>query len=38
MGKIDFHSNSEPTLGIELELGLIDAETLALSNSIGPLL
>jgi carboxylate-amine ligase len=38
MGKIDFHSNSEPTLGIELELGLVDAETLALSNSIGPLL
>ncbi len=38
MGKIDFHSNSEPTLGIELELGLVDAETLALSNSVGPLL
>jgi carboxylate-amine ligase len=38
MGKIDFHSNSEPTLGIELELGLVNAETLALSNSIGPLL
>lgn len=38
MGKIDFHSNSEPTLGIELELGLVNAETLALSNSIGPIL
>jgi glutamate---cysteine ligase / carboxylate-amine ligase len=38
MGKIDFHSNAEPTLGIELELGLVDAETMALSNSVRPLL
>ena len=38
MGKIDFNSNSEPTLGIELELGLVDADTMALSNSVGPLL
>jgi glutamate---cysteine ligase / carboxylate-amine ligase len=35
MPKIDFHHNSRPTVGIELELGLIDAETMALSSSYG---
>lgn len=34
MGKIEFTHNSEPTLGIELELGLIDHQTGELSNSI----
>jgi carboxylate-amine ligase len=34
VGKIDFTSNAEHTLGIELELGLVDAETMALSNSV----
>ncbi|HEX5470976.1 MAG TPA: YbdK family carboxylate-amine ligase [Lacipirellulaceae bacterium] len=35
MPKIDFHSNDRPTVGIELELGLLDAETLALSSAYG---
>ncbi|MCH8924172.1 MAG: YbdK family carboxylate-amine ligase [Planctomycetes bacterium] len=34
MSKVVFTSNDSPTLGIELEFGLIDAETMALSNSI----
>ncbi len=34
MGKIDFASNLTHTLGIELELGLVDGETMALSNSV----
>ena len=38
MGKVVFNSNSEPTLGIELELGLVDAETMALSSSIEAIL
>jgi carboxylate-amine ligase len=38
MSKIEFHSNDSPTLGVELELGLIDARTQALSNSIHQLL
>ncbi len=33
-----FMSNSEPTLGIELELALVDAKTMALSNSIQDIL
>jgi carboxylate-amine ligase len=35
MAKIDFHRNDRPTVGIELELGLLDAETLALSSAYG---
>jgi glutamate---cysteine ligase / carboxylate-amine ligase len=35
MSKIDFHHNDRPTVGIELELGLVDAETMALSSSYG---
>ncbi len=35
MGKIDFHRNDRPTVGIELELGLVDAETLALCSAYG---
>ena len=34
MQTIDFTSNTWPTLGIELELALVDAETMELSNSI----
>ena len=33
MGTIDFNSNALPSLGIELELGLVDAETQALASS-----
>ena len=35
MAKIEFHHNDRPTVGIELELGLVDAETMALSSSYG---
>ena len=35
MAKIDFHRNERPTVGIELELGLLDAQTLALSSAYG---
>jgi glutamate---cysteine ligase / carboxylate-amine ligase len=35
MSKIDFHHNDRPTVGIEIELGLVDAETMALSSSYG---
>jgi carboxylate-amine ligase len=38
MDRIEFTSNDRPTLGIEIELALVDAETMALSNSIRPLL
>ncbi len=34
METLHFNSNSRPTLGIELELGLVDARTLELSSSI----
>ncbi len=34
MQKLHFNSNKLPTLGIELELGLVDAQTLELSSSI----
>jgi len=33
MGKIEFNSNDHPTLGIEIELGLVDGRTMALSNA-----
>ena len=35
MPKIEFHHNDRPTVGIELELGLIDAKTKALTSSFG---
>ncbi len=38
MDKIDFTSNASPTLGIELELALVDGETMALSSSIDQVL
>lgn len=34
MGTLKFNSNDRPTVGIELELGLVDAETMELSSSI----
>jgi carboxylate-amine ligase len=34
MKKLEFVSNQEPTLGIELEVALVDAETMALSSSV----
>lgn len=36
--KLVFHSNAEPTVGIELELGLVNAETMELTSGIEPLL
>ncbi len=38
MGKVTFNSCDEPTLGIELELGLVDAKSLALTSAIDRLL
>ena len=38
MGKLEFRSNDRPTLGIELELALVDQNTMALSSAIQPLL
>ena len=34
MSKLTFNSNSRPTVGIELELGLVDGQTMELSSSI----
>jgi len=34
MSKLVFTHNAEPTLGVEIELALVDGETMALSNSI----
>ena len=38
MAKLDFTQNTEPTVGIEVELGLVDAETGALASCINELL
>lgn len=38
MNKLEFTPNLEPTLGVELELGLVDERSMALSSSIQPLL
>jgi carboxylate-amine ligase len=35
MAKIEFTRNDRPTVGIELELGLVDADTMALASSYG---
>src|SRR5262245_37957534 len=35
MAKIDFRRNERPTIGIELELGLVDGESMALSSAYG---
>jgi len=34
MSKLSFRENSQPTLGIELELGLVDGNTMALASGI----
>jgi carboxylate-amine ligase len=36
--KLDFRSNATPSIGIELELGLVDADTLALTSGVEKLL
>ncbi|MCA9185970.1 MAG: YbdK family carboxylate-amine ligase, partial [Planctomycetales bacterium] len=33
MPKLAFQSNSQPTIGVEIELGLVDGQTMALSSS-----
>ena len=38
MTKLGFTANESPTIGVELELGLVDLETMALSSSAGQLL
>ena len=35
MAKIDFNRNERPTVGIELELGLLDGQTMALTSAYG---
>jgi carboxylate-amine ligase len=35
MAKIEFRRNERPTVGVELELGLLDANTLALTSAYG---
>jgi glutamate---cysteine ligase / carboxylate-amine ligase len=35
MPKIEFHRNERPTVGIELELGLVDAKSMALTSAYG---
>lgn len=35
MAKIEFHRNERPTVGVELELGILDAKTMALTSSYG---
>jgi carboxylate-amine ligase len=35
MAKIDFHRNERHTIGIELELGLVDAKSMALTSAYG---
>ncbi|MDA7978642.1 MAG: YbdK family carboxylate-amine ligase [Pirellulales bacterium] len=37
-GRIDFRSNTTPTLGVELEFGIVDANSMALTSAIEPLL
>ena len=38
MGKLAFRSNDRPTIGIELELGIVDAQTMSLTSAIQPLI
>ena len=38
MSKLEFNANDTPTIGIELELGLVDARTMNLSNSVRQML
>ncbi|MCA9246519.1 MAG: YbdK family carboxylate-amine ligase [Planctomycetales bacterium] len=38
MSKLTFNSNQLPTVGIEIELGLVDEQTMELSNSVATVL
>ncbi|MEM8680305.1 MAG: glutamate-cysteine ligase family protein, partial [Planctomycetota bacterium] len=38
MHKLEFNSNATPTLGVELELALVDGQTMELSSSVSKLL
>jgi carboxylate-amine ligase len=38
MTKLEFHGSSVPTVGIEIELSLVDGKTMELSNCIGDVL
>lgn len=38
MSKVDFAGNESPTLGVELELGLVDAESMELAARCAPIL
>ena len=38
MTKLQFHSNSTPTVGVEVELGIVDAGTLQLVSGCSTLL
>ena len=38
MSKLIFHANSTPTIGVEIELGLVDADTMALANAANQVL
>ena len=38
MNKLVFNPNDSPSVGVELELGLVDGQTMALSNSVQQLL
>jgi carboxylate-amine ligase len=38
MTKLEFHGSSAPTVGIEIELSLVDGKTMELSNCIGDVL
>lgn len=38
MSKIEFRANNYPTLGVELELGLVDSKTMELSSSVQSIL
>ena len=35
MSKLVFQANTDPTLGVEIELGLVDSQSMSLSSSIG---
>ena len=34
MTKLEFHSNAHPSIGVEIELGLIDADSMELANRV----
>ncbi len=38
MGKIEFSANEQPTIGVELELGLVDRETMELTSRVAQVL